>query len=109
MDWRPEVHDSDGLLIHSQNDEMIWRPFYNHFAIRESRYYARDVDGFGVLQRDRKFENYEDLSNPYWKTPTAWVEPQTSWGDGVVRLVELPTNNEAMDNIVRNCVVFRSV
>ncbi|MEM9282653.1 MAG: glucan biosynthesis protein, partial [Verrucomicrobiota bacterium] len=100
MDWRPEVHDSDGLLIHSQNEEKIWRPFYNHFAIRESRYYARDVDGFGILQRDRKFESYEDLSNPYWKTPSAWVEPQNPWGKGVVRLVELPTNNEAMDNIV---------
>ncbi|MEM1442065.1 MAG: glucan biosynthesis protein [Verrucomicrobiota bacterium] len=100
MDWRPEVHDSDGLLVHSQNDEMIWRPFYNHVAIRESRYYARDIDGFGVLQRDRNFENYEDLSNPYWKTPSALVEPHTEWGDGVVRLVELPTNNEAMDNIV---------
>lgn len=100
MDWRPEVHDSDGLLIYSQNEEKIWRPFYNHFSIRESRYYARDVEGFGVLQRDRRFESYEDLSNPYWMTPTAWVKTLTPLGDGSIRLVELPTNNEAMDNIV---------
>ncbi|MDF1656079.1 MAG: glucan biosynthesis protein G [Verrucomicrobiales bacterium] len=100
MDWRPEVHDSDGMLIHSQHDEMIWRPFYNHFAIRESRYYARDIEGFGVFQRDRRFESYEDLSNPYWKTPTAWIETLSAFGDGAIRLVELPTNNEAMDNIV---------
>ncbi|MDF1823823.1 MAG: glucan biosynthesis protein G [Verrucomicrobiales bacterium] len=100
LDWRPEVHDSDGLLIYSQNEEKIWRPLYNHFSIRESRYYARNVEGFGLLQRDRRFESYEDLSNPYWKTPTAWIKTLSSFGDGVVRLVELPTNNEAMDNIV---------
>lgn len=100
MDWRPEVHDSDGLLFRTWNDEVVWRPFYNHHAIRNTFFNAPDVAGYGVLQRDRDFANYQDLSNPYWLTPTAWVEPKGKWGQGAVRLVELPTNNEAMDNIV---------
>lgn len=100
MDWRPEVHDSDGLLFRTWNDEVVWRPFYNHHAIRNTYFDAPDVKGFGVLQRDRDFANYQDLSNPYWLTPSAWVEPKGQWGTGAVRLVELPTNNEAMDNIV---------
>lgn len=100
FDWRPEVHDSDGLLMHTKSGEKIWRPLYNHHAIRQGHFYARDIRGYGLLQRDREFAHFQDLSNPYWQTPSAWVEPMQAWGDGEVRLIELPTNNEAMDNIV---------
>ena len=100
MDWRPEVHDSDGLLFTTWNDETVWRPLYNHHAIRYAWFNAPDVKGYGLLQRDREFENYQDLSNPYWLTPTGWVQPKNKWGEGAVRLIELPTNNEGMDNVV---------
>lgn len=100
MDWRPEVHDSDGLLFRTWNDEVVWRPLYNHHAIRYAWFNAPDVKGFGLFQRDREFRSYQDLSNPYWLTPTGWVEPRGKWGEGAVRLIELPTNNEAMDNVV---------
>jgi len=100
FDWRPEVHDSDGLLMHTERGEKIWRPLYNHHAVRQGHFYGRDIRGFGLLQRDREFTHYQDLSNPYWQTPSAWVKPLESWGDGDVRLIELPTNNEAMDNVV---------
>lgn len=99
-DWRPEVHDSDGLLFRTWNDEVVWRPLFNHHAIRHSHYVAPDVKGFGLLQRDREFHHYEDLSNPYHQTPSAWIEPVGKWGRGTVRLVELPTDNEGIDNIV---------
>ncbi|MCB1231233.1 MAG: glucan biosynthesis protein G [Verrucomicrobiae bacterium] len=98
--WRPEVHDSDGLLFQTWNDETVWRPLYNHHAIRYSHYLAPDVRGFGLFQRDREFHHYEDLTNPYQLTPSAWIEPVGKWGKGAIRLVELPTDNEGIDNVV---------
>lgn len=100
MDWRPEVHDSDGLLFTTWNSETVWRPLYNHHAIRYAWFNAPDVKGFGLMQRDRDPANYQDLSNPSWLTPTAWVHPEDKWGEGAVRLIELPTNHEGMDNVV---------
>lgn len=99
-DWRPEVHDSDGLLLKTRDGETIWRPLYNHHALRHTNYEAPDVRGFGLLQRDRDFEHYQDLSNPYSLTPSAWVEPRGDWGAGNVRLVEIASDSEVMDNIV---------
>ncbi|MEM7696873.1 MAG: glucan biosynthesis protein G [Verrucomicrobiota bacterium] len=99
LDWRPEVHDSDGLLIETPI-ETQWRPLYNHHAIRNAWFSAPEMAGFGLFQRDRDFESYQDLSNPYWLTPTAWISPLGDWPAGDVRLIELPTNNEAMDNVV---------
>ncbi|MEC5127419.1 glucan biosynthesis protein G [Verrucomicrobiales bacterium BCK34] len=99
-DWRPEVHDSDGLLFHTWNDERVWRPLFNGEQIRYTHFNAPDLQGFGLMQRDRNFHHYEDLSNPYHLTPTAWVQPGEKWGEGAVRLIELPTVSEADDNIV---------
>lgn len=99
-DWRPEVHDSDGLLFRTWNDETVWRPLFNDDAIRYTYFNAPDVKGFGLMQRDRDFQNYEDLSNPYHQTPTAWIQPEGKWGEGAVRLIELPTESEAHDNVV---------
>ncbi|MCL4109425.1 UNVERIFIED_CONTAM: hypothetical protein GTU68_043653 [Idotea baltica] len=100
QDWRPEVHDSDGLLFKTWNNETVWRPLFNAKSIRFTHFNAPDVQGFGLLQRDRDFHHYEDLSNPYHRTPTAWITPKKKWGEGAVRLIELPTENEAIDNIV---------
>ena len=60
-EWRPEVHDSDGLLISSSNGEWIWRPLGNPEKLRISYFELDNPRGFGVLQRDRKFSSYEDL------------------------------------------------
>ena len=56
--------------------------------------------GFGLVQRDRSFEHYQDLDLAYELRPTYWVEPREGWGEGGVQLVELPTDNESNDNIV---------
>ncbi|MDF1811830.1 MAG: glucan biosynthesis protein G [Verrucomicrobiales bacterium] len=99
-DWRPEVHDSDGLLFRTWNDEVVWRPLYNHRLIRYSFFNTPDPKGFGLMQRDRDFQNYQDLTATYHRVPSAWIEPKGKWGEGSVALVELPTDVEAHDNIV---------
>jgi len=97
-DWRPEVHDSDGLAIWSGNGERIWRPLINQpFAVTSS-FVDSNPKGFGLLQRDRDFEHYLDGVN-YERRPSLWVEPLDSWGDGAIQLIELPTDDEIHDNI----------
>lgn len=99
-DLRPEVHDSDGLLMNRGNGEWIWRPLSNPKAIRVAAFADENPRGFGLVQRDRRFESYEDLEAHYHERPSVWVEPVGSWGEGDVRLVELPTPDETQDNIV---------
>ncbi len=99
-DFRPEVHDSDGLLVNHSGGEWLWRPLTNPEKIRTVAFGDQNPRGFGLLQRDRKFSSYEDLEANYHLRPTAWVEPVGSWGAGSVRLVELPSPDETNDNIV---------
>jgi len=99
-DFRPELHDSDGLLIHSGSGEWIWRPLHNPAHPEISAFSDRDVRGFGLLQRDRNFDHYQDLDLAYEARPSYWVEPRETWGEGHLELVELPTSDESNDNIV---------
>ena len=99
-DYRPEVHDSDGLLIKMDNGEMLWRPLNNANVMRHQRFATKGIRGFGLLQRERNFACYQDNFNPYHLTPSVWVEPRGNWGEGTVHLVELSTRNEHLDNIV---------
>jgi periplasmic glucans biosynthesis protein len=99
-DWRPEIHDSDGLAIHTGAGERIWRPIENPNRVMTSTFIDRDVRGFGLLQRDRDFVHYLDDGVFYERRPSVWVEPQGDWGEGSVHLVEIPTDDETMDNIV---------
>lgn len=99
-DFRPEVHDSDGLLVATAKGEWIWRPLSNHRALRISSMSDENPRGFGLLQRDRDFNNYMDLEAKYELRPSFWVIPQEDWGLGRVELVEIPTDTEVHDNIV---------
>jgi glucans biosynthesis protein len=103
-DFRRELHDSDGLLIHSGTGEWIWRPLRNPAAPAVSAFLDRDLRGFGLLQRDRDFDHYQDLDLAYETRPSYFVEPRESWGEGRVELVELPTEHETDDNIVASFV-----
>ena len=98
-DWRPEIHDSDGLEMHLGNGERIWRPLNNPPRVTANAF-AGGVRGFGLAQRERSFEEYQDDGVFYDKRATAWIEPRGDWGQGSVMLVELPTNDEIHDNIV---------
>lgn len=99
-DFRPEVHDSDGLLMQMDNGEILWRPLNNPTQMRHQRFAAKDIRGYGLFQRERDFSAYQDLFNFYHQTPSVWVEPHGHWGEGEVNLVELPTQYEGLDNIV---------
>jgi glucans biosynthesis protein len=98
--WRPEVHDSDGLLMESGTGEWIWRPLVNPDRLLVNYFELDNPRGFGLLQRDRSFQAYEDLEARYDLRPNAWVTPIGSWGKGQVKLVQIPTPNEYNDNIV---------
>ncbi|MEK7949365.1 glucan biosynthesis protein [Luteolibacter soli] len=100
-DFRPEVHDSDGLSIRMGSGERIWRPISNDTGRLEFSVFPMDkCGGFGLLQRDRRFAAYEDQEAAYEKRPSLWIEPTSDWGSGKVVLTEIPTHNEVADNIV---------
>lgn len=99
-DFRPEVHDSDGLLLSARNGEWLWRPLDNPTALRISAFQMRDPRGFGLMQRDRDFEHYQDLEARSELRPGAWQELYGRWGEGHVELIELPTDSDIHDNIV---------
>ncbi|MBX3685291.1 MAG: glucan biosynthesis protein D [Rhodocyclaceae bacterium] len=99
-DWRPEIHDSDGLAMLSGSGEWIWRPLLNPEHLRFNSYADQSPRGFGLMQRDRNFENYQDDGVFYERRPSLWVEPKGDWGKGAVQLMELPTEDETFDNIV---------
>ena len=98
-DWRPEVHDSDGLEIWNGNGERLWRPLINQPFPVTSSFADRNPKGYGLMQRDRVFEDYLDGVN-YDRRPSLWVEPLGEWGPGAVQMVELPTDDEIHDNVV---------
>ncbi|WP_238473872.1 glucan biosynthesis protein D [Altericroceibacterium spongiae] len=98
-DWRPEIHDSDGLAIWSGTGERIWRPLANPDHPRVNTFQTQSPKGFGLLQRDQKFDHYQDDSVFYDRRPNLWVTPQGDWGAGEVMLYEMPTDRETTDNI----------
>jgi glucans biosynthesis protein len=99
-DWRPQIHDSDGLQMHTGAGEWIWRPLANPSALRVNSYLDDNPGGFGLMQRDRRFSAYQDDGVWYNRRPDCWVQPKAPWGKGAVMLVEIPTEDETMDNIV---------
>lgn len=100
-DFRPRVHDTDGLLMRTSAGEWIWRPLSNPRALRVSSLRDADPLGFGLAQRERDFERYLDLEAEYHRRPSLWVEPLGGdWAAGGVELVEIPSDSETNDNIV---------
>ncbi|HEY8941807.1 MAG TPA: glucan biosynthesis protein G [Cellvibrio sp.] len=108
-DFRPEVHDSDGLLMAASNGEWIWRPISNHRQLRVSSMMDTNPKGFGLLQRDRDFDHYMDMESRYEKRPSMWVIPEGDWGKGRAELVEIPSDSETNDNIVAYWVPAKSM
>lgn len=100
FDYRMEVHDSDGLLVKNSSGEWLWRPLDNNAKLRISDFNDSDVKGFGLLQRDTDPSHYMDFEAHYQERPSLWVEPVKAFGEGVVELVEIPSDKEIHDNIV---------
>lgn len=99
-DFRPAVHDNDGLLIHNGGGEVIWRPLANPVTLQISAFGDMNPRGFGLMQRARGFADFNDLEALYHRRPGLWVTPGEDWGKGSVHLVEIPADLEIYDNIV---------
>jgi glucans biosynthesis protein len=99
-DYRPEVHDSDGLQIEMKSGEQIFRPLANPIKLQVSSFTTQQPLGFGLVQRSRQQSDFQDFDAQYERRPSAWVEPQGDWGPGSVELVEIPSGRETNDNIV---------
>jgi len=99
-DFRPEAHDSDGLLLAFPGGEWLWRPLDNPRTLNVSGLQMENPKGFGLLQRDRDFEHYQDLEAHAELRPSAWVTTREPWGAGHVELVEIPTSADINDNVV---------
>ncbi len=100
QDWRPAIHDSDGLQLYTGPGEWLWRPLVNPSVVRVNSYFDDGPRGFGLMQRDRSFADYQDDGVFYNLRPSVWVEPKGNWGRGSVMLVEIPATDETSDNIV---------
>jgi glucans biosynthesis protein len=99
-DYRPEVHDSDGLLVAASSGEWLWRPLQNPGDLSVASFGLVSPRGFGLVQRDRAFDHYQDIEARPDLRPSAWVQPKGEWGTGRVELVEIPTRNDTNNNIV---------
>jgi periplasmic glucans biosynthesis protein len=99
-DYRPQVHDSDGFMTETGHREWIWRPLANPRELRVNRFMDENPRGFGLIQRERDFNRYQDVEAQYQSRPSYWVEPLGDWGRGGVELVEIPSDEEIHDNIV---------
>lgn len=99
-DFRPAVHDSDGLAMRNGRGESLWRPLTNPRDLQVSYFADVNPRGFGLAQRERDFFAYEDLESHFEQRPSLWVEPIGDWGEGAVNLIEIPTKEEIHDNIV---------
>ncbi|TDR85191.1 glucan biosynthesis protein [Enterovirga rhinocerotis] len=100
VDFPLEQHDSDGLLVQSGSGEWIWRPLRNPPDTRVSGFQDKDPRGFGLMQRDRRFESYQALDAGYERRPSYWVRPLGPWGEGRIELVEIASQGEPQNNIV---------
>jgi glucans biosynthesis protein len=98
-DFRPSVHDSDGLAILNGRGEQLWRPLNNPRDLQISAFSDLNTRGFGLMQRQKNFFAYQDIESSFEKRPSLWAEPIGDWGEGSVQLVEIPTKEEIHDNI----------
>lgn len=98
-DFRPSVHDSDGMAIFNGRGEQLWRPLTNPRDLQISTFTDSNPRGFGLMQRQRNFFAYQDIESGFERRPSLWAEPIGDWGEGSVQLVEIPTKEEIHDNI----------
>jgi len=98
-DFRPSVHDSDGLAIFNGRGEELWRPLSNPTDLQISSFVDQNPRGFGLMQREKNFTAYEDLESGFERRPSLWAEPIGDWGEGALQLFEIPTKEEIHDNI----------
>ena len=103
-DYRPEVHDSDGLQITTKSGEPLFRQLSNPLKLQVSTFTTQAPQGFGLVQRSREQSDFQDFDAQYERRPSAWITPKGDWGMGAIELVEIPSGRESNDNIVVSSV-----
>jgi len=98
--FHPEIHDSDGVLLNTGKGDWRWRPLEQEPFLQTYQFSDENPKGFGLLQRDRDFQHYQDMDLKYNVRPSAWVTPHGNWGKGSVILSQLPSNNPNTDNVI---------
>lgn len=99
-DFRPQVHDSDALRMVRANGDVLIRPLNNPPRVSNSFFADNDIIEFGLIQRDRGYEAYQDAGAQYHNRPSVMVDRLGDWGPGKIRLIEIPADLEIDDNIV---------
>jgi periplasmic glucans biosynthesis protein len=97
-EFRPEVHDSDGLLMTTASGEKLWAPLDNPESVVLRRF--SDVTSFTLMQRDGDINHYLDQETDYQDRPNLQIIPQSGFETGHVRLLQIPSSDEYTDNIV---------
>lgn len=98
-DFRSQVHDSEGLRIVRADGDVIWRALNNPEELATSYFAETSPRRFGLHQRSRRFDDYDDAEARYELRPSLDVEPLGDWGSGTIRLFEIPTELEVHDNV----------
>jgi glucans biosynthesis protein len=101
FDFRPEIHDSDGLLMTLNSGERHWRPLDQHpTQFRHCVFGLDRPKSYALCQRDRSFASYEDQEALYHNRPSVVVEPGVGMEQGKLHLIEMPTGDETNDNVI---------
>lgn len=99
-DYRPQVHDSDALQLVKASGDVLVRSLNNPPRVSNSFFADDDITAFGLIQRDRAYETFQDAGAQYHNRPSVMIERSGDWGPGAVRLIEIPADLEIEDNIV---------
>lgn len=99
-DLREAVHDAGGLQILNGRGEWLWRPLKNPEALQISQFMDNGPKGFGLIQRERNYSAYLDDERHFERRPSVWIEPLENWGEGVVQMLEIPSDSEINSNIL---------
>ena len=99
-DLREGVYEVGGLQVLNGNGEWLWRPVANRETLQISSFANPNPRGFGVMQRERRYSQFQDDDQHWELRPSLWVEPLNDWGEGAVVLVEIPSDAEINDNVV---------
>ncbi len=100
-DFRPEVHDSDGLLMELGSGNLHYRPLeHTKDQFRHCVFTLESPRSWSLVQRDRSFSSYQDAEAAYHDRPSVKVEPLSGFAKGKLHLIEMPTIDETNDNVI---------
>ncbi len=98
-DLRAAAFSVEGLAIHNGSGEPIWRPVHNPEALQVSAFVDRGPKGFGLMQRARSYDDFDDDRRHWEQRPSLWLEPLDDWSEGAVTLLEIPSDSELNENV----------